>query len=110
MGGLDGWQWLFLVEGVPAVLLGVVALWYLDNGPEHARWLPDDERAWLSARMRAERSAAPQDPHSIAHAFQNGRVWMLAATYACIMFGFYGINYWTPSVVQECTHASPAMA
>src|SRR5437762_7412951 len=58
VGGLDGWQWLFLVEGVPAVLLGVVALWYLDNGPEHARWLPDDERAWLVAALQGERAVS----------------------------------------------------
>src|SRR5438067_8009052 len=45
--GLDGWQWLFLIEGLPAVVLGVVAFLYLDDGPQKARWLPDDEKTWL---------------------------------------------------------------
>jgi len=56
--GLDGWQWLFLVEGVPAVVLGVVALFYLDDGPARARWLPDDERQWLVDAIRDERSSS----------------------------------------------------
>src|SRR5215510_2467716 len=51
VGGLDGWQWLFLVEGVPAVVLGFVALRYLTDAPTEARWLPDDERAWLIAAL-----------------------------------------------------------
>ena len=60
--GLDGWQWLFLVEGVPAVVLGVVALFYLDDGPARARWLPDDERQWLVDAIRAERSSPEGTP------------------------------------------------
>src|SRR5205823_6951914 len=46
-GGLQGWQWLFLVEGIPAVILGLIALRYLDDGPANARWLADDEKTWL---------------------------------------------------------------
>ena len=52
LGGLAGWQWLFLIEGLPAVALGGVVLRYLTDRPEDAHWLPDDERAWLSARMQ----------------------------------------------------------
>ena len=55
VGGLDGWQWLFLVEGVPAVVLGIVAFIYLDDGPDGRAWLPDDEKAWLVDALRRER-------------------------------------------------------
>src|SRR5215510_14119768 len=55
-GGLDGWQWLFLVEGLPAIALGVVALWYLTDTPAQARWLSDEERAWLVEAMRCDRA------------------------------------------------------
>src|SRR5262249_54798153 len=63
--GLDGWQWLFLVEGLPAIALGLVALAYLDDGPERARWLPDDERAWLVAPLRVGREDARGDAESV---------------------------------------------
>src|SRR3989442_1141345 len=56
-GGLDGWQWLFLVEGIPAVVLGIVALFYLTDRPEDAQWLPAEEKAWLIDAMRRERDA-----------------------------------------------------
>src|SRR5438067_3881725 len=57
--GLDGWQWLFLIEGVPAIVLGIIALFYLTDRPERAAWLLDDQKAWLIdalARERAETS------------------------------------------------------
>src|SRR5437762_4625668 len=54
-GGLDGWQWLFLVEGVPAVVLGVVAFFYLADGPAKARWLPEAEKRWLIEALQRER-------------------------------------------------------
>jgi ACS family tartrate transporter-like MFS transporter len=56
--GLEGWQWLFLLEGLPAVLLGVVVLFYLTDAPEQARWLEPEEREWLAATVRAEQTAA----------------------------------------------------
>src|SRR5437762_7441615 len=58
VAGLDGWQWLFLIEGLPAVVLGIVAFMYLDDGPQRANWLPADETAWLIGALERERAAA----------------------------------------------------
>ena len=63
-GGLAGWQWLFLLEGAPAVVLGVLALWVLTDRPEQATWLTSPEREWLGATMAAERAARAQHGHA----------------------------------------------
>ena len=55
VAGLQDWQWLFLIEAIPALLAGVFVLWFLDDGPEDAKWLPDDEKRWLAERLRARR-------------------------------------------------------
>lgn len=108
--GLRGWQWMFLLEGLPTIGFGVAMLWYLTDRPDQATWLADDERAWLVERMRREHDAAPDQPHSLGGAMGSGRVWLLAAIYGCVMFGFYGINYWTPSVIKEATGGSTRAA
>jgi ACS family tartrate transporter-like MFS transporter len=80
--GLRGWQWLFLLEGVPTVLLGVSILFVLDDKPEQARWLAEPERAWLTHTLAAERAAMPDAPHRLADAFADARVWVL-----CLLYG-----------------------
>ena len=101
--GLRGWQWMFLLEGIPSVLLGVSILFVLDDKPADAKWLTDGERAWLANTLDAERAAMPNASHRLADAFTDVRVWVLCALYGTLMFGFYGINYWTASVVQGVT-------
>ena len=106
-GGLDGWQWLFLVEGLPAVLLGFVALWYLDNGPEHARWLPDDERAWLLETLRREReiSSRPQ-ANTVRVGLLDPGVWRLALVLFLIVTSGYGFSFFLPQIVKRLSGAS----
>jgi ACS family tartrate transporter-like MFS transporter len=66
IAGLTGWQWLFILEAVPAIILGVVVLFYMTDRPEKAKWLPDDQRAWLVETMEAERAKkAGHASHSI---------------------------------------------
>jgi ACS family tartrate transporter-like MFS transporter len=102
--GLAGWQWLFLIEGLPAVVLGIVALWYLTDRPEQAEWLAPGERAWLSdvmARERAERSA--RQTGSELHALLSGRVLLLSFIYFLNTLVTYGILLWLPRILRDAS-------
>ena len=105
--GLDGWQWLFLVEGVPAVVLGVVALFYLDDGPGRARWLPDDERQWLVDAIRAERSSPEGTPaQTIRAGLLTPGVWRFAFVLFLIVTSGYGFSFFLPQIVKRLSGAS----
>jgi len=99
--GLDGWQWLFLLEGLPAVLLGVVVLFYLTDAPEQARWLEPAEREWLAATVRAEQTAAERR-HAIGlgAALKHPTVWLLCLILFACQTGSYGLQFWVPLIVQ----------
>ena len=99
--GLKGWQWMFLIEGVPAVLLGFVTLKFLDDRPEHAKWLTADERTALAAQLATEAEATRVTGyHQLSHAFTRPRVLMLGIIYFCLCAGLYGIAFWMPQVIQ----------
>jgi ACS family tartrate transporter-like MFS transporter len=107
VGGLDGWQWLFLIEGLPAVILGFVALSYLDNGPEHARWLPDDERAWLIDALQRERAVSTGAAANSARAgLLDPGVWRLALVLFLIVTSGYGFSFFLPQIVKRLSGAS----
>jgi MFS family permease len=99
--GLEGWQWLFLLEGLPAVVLGFVVLAYLTDSPEKAEWLTPEQRAWLGARMRSEHRAA-QERHGfdVRAALTHPTVWLLAAVLFACQSGSYGLTFWIPQIVQ----------
>ncbi len=101
--GWRGWQWLFLIEGIPSVIIGVLVIVLLDNGPKHAKWLSQPEKDLLERRLQeAEREkAAHGQRHSFADAFRDGRVWAFALVYFCGVVGFYAVNFWLPTIVQE---------
>ncbi len=101
LGGLAGWQWLFLVEGVPAVALGLVVLGYLTDRPEHADWLTAEERAWLADHVAREQQLVHERHRlTMRQAFTNGRVWRLCLVYFAIVVGFYGISFWLPQIIK----------
>jgi MFS transporter, ACS family, tartrate transporter len=105
--GLHGWQWLFLLEGLPAVILGVMALKVLTDRPEQAEWLEPSERKWLADTMSAERALRGATGHgSIAKSFASGRVWLLCAVYFMNTTVTYGIFLWLPRILIEVTGAS----
>jgi D-galactonate transporter len=100
-GGLAGWQWLFVVEGLPAVLLGFVVLAYLPDGPDRARWLAPEERDWLLQRLHVERRAKESRRHfTLREAFSHPTVWVLSLLYFSIVVGGYGTNFWLPQIVK----------
>jgi MFS transporter, ACS family, tartrate transporter len=100
--GLKGWQWLFLVEGLPAVVLGVIALKVLTDRPEQAAWLPAREREWLGRTMAAERAArAAGHGASVFEGFRSPKVWLLASVYFLNTTVTYGIFLWLPKILRD---------
>jgi MFS transporter, ACS family, tartrate transporter len=99
--GLAGWQWLFLVEGLPAVVLGFVVLVFLDDRPEEARWLAADEKAWLVREIRSEQQRARDRHHvGIANALAHPVVWALGLINFALQTGSYGLALWVPQILK----------
>ncbi len=102
IAGLAGWQWLFLVEGVPAVVLGVVTWFYLTDRPEQARWLSTAEREWLSARMsREERGRETRHGLSKLRAMADPRVWLLTSLYFTLAMGSNAFGNYVPKILND---------
>ena len=104
VAGLAGWQWLFLLEGLPSAVVGVVVWLYLDNGPETARWLSEPERALLILRREEDERAKEADGGhrtTIMGALTDVRVWILAVVYFGLALGVYGISFWLPQIIKE---------
>ena len=111
MGGLAGWQWLFLIEGLPAVVLGVTTFLYLPDRPSHARWLGAAERVWLEGALTLERQDLERaEPLSLLQALTHGRVWRLCVLYFSIIISFYGVAFWLPQIVQAFSGLSNTAA
>lgn len=101
--GLPGWQWLFLLEGVPAVIFGFVTMVYLDNRPESARWLTEAQRALVARQIEQERQhkdAIGGHAHFLAAA-RDHRVWVLALIYFSNVIAFYGVILFLPQMIKE---------
>ena len=96
--GLAGWQWVFLVEGVPSILVGIWVWFYLDSNIAQAKWLRAEEKAMLVRNLDAEDQHKHQ--HKVLDAFKSGRVYALCAIYFTLMIGLYGISFWLPSMVE----------
>ncbi|WP_233855968.1 MFS transporter [Paraburkholderia sp. HD33-4] len=100
--GLHGWQWLFLLEAVPAVILGVVVFFYMTDKPEKAKWLQEDERDWLVNVMNQEAaSRATSARHSITSGLTNPRVLALSMIYFGTSAGLYTLGIWAPQIIKQ---------
>lgn len=106
VGGLAGWQWLFLLEGLPAVVLGFVVLWFLTDRPEGATWLSAPERAALVARLDADWTGAEAEGHSPGAVVKTGRVWILAIVYFTIPVALYAVGFWLPQIIKAASNGS----
>ena len=105
--GLRGWRWLFIMEGIPAVLFGVITIFYLTDWPEKARWLPDDERSWITSELQHEREAKKRvRSYSIWEALRHRDVVLLTLCYFCAMTGSYGIAFWLPTILKRLSGKS----
>jgi ACS family tartrate transporter-like MFS transporter len=105
--GLHGWQWLFIVEGLPAVILGIVAGLLLTNRPAQATWLRPEERDWLAQTMDAEHSAkSSQAKHPFMAGLKDGNAWIYGCILAGLAIGTYGLVLWLPVIVNALGHFS----
>jgi ACS family tartrate transporter-like MFS transporter len=102
--GLPGWRWLFVVEGIPAVSFGVLTLWLLTDWPAEAKWLPSDEREWLTAELRREKEAKARTAQwTVWQALRCPEVILLTVLYFLAIIGIYGFVIWFPTIVKRAT-------
>ncbi|HBF28677.1 MFS transporter, partial [Rhizobium sp.] len=95
-----GWQWMFLIEAIPAVILGIVVLFYLDDTIAKAKWLTEGEKSVLLTNMEEESRFKTSSPHNIGATLRDGRVWLMCLIYFCYVVGQYGLNFWMPTLVK----------
>ncbi|HEX8403183.1 MAG TPA: MFS transporter, partial [Duganella sp.] len=108
-GGMMGWQWLFLLQGVPTVLLGVAVYFYLNDGIEQAKWLNAYEKRAMQVALdddEKQRQATSTVGQSFSDVLRNANVWMLGVIYFCIQMGVYAINFWLPSIIKSLGYSS----
>ncbi len=101
--GWRGWQWLFLLEGIPSVIIGVLVFVLLPNGPRSAKWLTPQQQELIVQRMQEDDAGKEElvKRHSFMDAFKDGRVWALSVVYFCGVVCFYAVNFWMPTIIQE---------
>ncbi|MEX3667435.1 MFS transporter [Paraburkholderia phenoliruptrix] len=103
-GGLSGWQWLFVLECVPSLIVGIAALFYLDDGIARAKWLDEAARNRLIANIEAE--AKSKQTVSLSAVLRRPAVWLLALAYFGAAMGQYGFGFWLPSIIKNTGVAS----
>lgn len=102
--GLQGWQWMFLVEGVPTVIIGLVTLWWLSDDPSKAKWLSKDEQSSLGQVL--SREAPEPQHHSLRDGFLSSTVWWLASVLFFSVIGIWGFMFWAPQLLKSLAGVS----
>lgn len=98
-----GWQWMFLLEGLPALIGGVAVFFYLDDNPHKARWLTAAERETITSALEAEHAQhrALGHGHRLGDALKSGKVWLLAISNFTLLGGIYGVSFWLPQMIKD---------
>ncbi|HVI50174.1 MAG TPA: MFS transporter [Candidatus Sulfotelmatobacter sp.] len=110
LGGLAAWQWLFMLQGLPTILLGVGVLFMLSDGVTKAHWLSEDERTHLQAVLIEDEQSKPDSvSDSWSSVLRNPSVWILGVIYFCIQSGVYAINFWLPSIIKASGFHDPEL-
>jgi MFS transporter, ACS family, tartrate transporter len=105
--GMRGWRWLFIIEGIPAVVVGVITIWYLTDRPEQAHWLPADEKSWIMTELQREKDAKRlRRSFRVWEALRHRDVILLTGCYFCAMTGSYGIAFWLPTILKRLSGKS----
>jgi ACS family tartrate transporter-like MFS transporter len=103
--GMRGWRWLFVIEGIPAIIFGFIAIWYLTDWPEQANWLSEEEKSWITNELKKEK-AAKEKSYRIWEAVRHRDVILLTLCYFCAMTGSYGIAFWLPTILKRLSGQS----
>jgi ACS family tartrate transporter-like MFS transporter len=99
--GLAGWRWVFILEGIPAVILGIVTIFYLTDWPHQAKWLSQEERDWITGELKRETAARKAvQTYTVWQAFRHRNVILLALAYFCSVTSAYGFNFWLPTILK----------
>jgi MFS family permease len=107
VAGLNDWQWLFLIEAAPAAIASIFVLFYLDDGPQDAKWLAADEKRWLAQRLEGEEQARlSRERHSIGEALKDLRVLTFGLLYFCMVVNVYGLSFWIGEIVDDVSGLS----
>ena len=102
LGGISGWRWMFLIEGVPTVILGIIIFFYLEDRPENAGWITAEEKSWLRDALEESRRKAPPVEHrSVGSFVSDSRIWILTFIYFLWCYGGYGIMFWLPLIMKS---------
>ncbi len=100
MAGLANWQWLFLLEGIPSVLIGIAAIYLLADKPEQANWLDAHEKKLIQAELEADHRNAGPRQHSFGDALKNPKIWIFTVIFFCIVSGNMAIAFWAPTIIR----------
>ncbi|MBV9231888.1 MAG: MFS transporter, partial [Chloroflexi bacterium] len=105
--GLAGWQWVFIIEGLPAIIFGLLNPFIMLDRPEQAKWLTAEEKQWLRGELDREAGAVRQEHGlSLRQALMHWDTWVLALIYFFVVTGFYGFGLWLPQIVKQLSHQS----
>jgi sugar phosphate permease len=102
--GLAGWQWLFLLEGLPSVVLGAIVLRVLTETPADARWLTADERRALLDRLTAESGRPGEGPQRLSIVLTSGRIWLFSIVYFAVPVALYAMSFWLPQIIKQTSN------
>jgi len=100
--GIAGWRWLFILEGIPAVLFGIITIFYLTDWPHQAKWLAEDEKQWIAAELQQEKQARQTArSYSVWQALGHREVILMALALFFIAATVYGFNFWMPTIIKK---------
>ena len=103
--GLTGWQWMFILEALPSLVLGVVVIFYLKDRIRDAEWLSEDEKCLLEEQIKQEYTQ--KEELSVGQMFSNSKVWLSAIIYFCFVMGLYGVSFWLPTIIKTTGVTDP---